>query len=655
MLEKVTKASQDISSKSKIADIFIAAIDSMKVYTQFVNNFSASLNMIETERAKSKAFNQFLMSNEDTQIPLEALITKPLNRIPSFRRELSIILAATPRNGPEYMKLAQANEKLSDLQEYLNQSKSQSDDRSKVFSIESKIVGREYLLNEPHRKFLQEGQINYLGPDKKIKDYYAFLFNDIIVITKKIPQKQQYRYKCSYSLQYGSVTSCDGLQIEFKSPSHKDTLTLYASNQDMKKQWIDGLQKALDHMEKTKVFRVTIDDLLEREPEGVEIPSVITNLISHIEKYSLETPGIFRLSGSSTTINSIISRLDRGIEVDFTELDNNVVTGLLKQFLRTLAEPIFPFSKFDQLLECYDNENPIEPLKNLINELPTPNFLILKRLTQLLVKVAKFSDINKMTTSNLAIVIGPNLAREEVPSPFGEINLTTKVSPLVQIIIEKYDEIFPKDPPPRFSKAVPRTATIIGPSKSVSTSGMLGSRRNLSSSDSQRAKPAPRPPPRRSTVIQSANIPIDRSAYPNQNPNPNPKQSDRPLNRSVPPKPHGPPRGGPRPPGGVRLPLHKVPPTPQEPPPPPIDVTPEETPENNNSVDDETAENPVAEICQRCQAEISEEFIELCEKFYHPECFLCYMCSSELNNGYFKQGGNPVCKDCRRKSRAARS
>merc|ERR1712137_1299669 len=202
---------------------------------------------------------------------------------------------------------------------------------------------------------------------------------------------------------------------------------------------------------------------------------------------------------------------------------------------------------------------------------------------QLLVKVSSFSSENKMTPSNLAIVIGPNLPRERVATTFGEINITTKVSPLVQIMIEKYDQIFPKDPPPAFSKAVPRSTTISAPSKSVSSSGMMGSRRVkrdrniISSSSGPRPKaPPPRPPPRR-TGASSANIPL------------------------IPPQ-------GPAP-----------------------------TPETEG-ITSKTNDLPVnEETCARCLKSIGEEFIELCDKMYHPECFLCHMCSGELTNGYFKQ------------------
>jgi len=532
---------------------------------------------------------------------------------------------------------------------------------AKVFSVELKIVGREYPLNDLYRKFHKEGAIHVLGTDKKAKDCYAFLFNDIIVITKKLQTQkvQQYRYKQSFQLQHSTVHSTDGLGIEIRNATtpKNPSLQLLANNAESKKEWLTAIQSVLDEMEKTRVFGVTIEELMQREPEGTEIPTILATLLAHLEKYCIQQPGLFRLSGSSTTINSIISQFDRGIKVDLTKLDNNVVSGILKQFLRSLKEPLIPFDKYDQLLECQDSENPLESLKQLLFELPETNFNILKRLMRLLVKVAAFSNVNKMTPSNLAIVIGPNLPRERVPSPFGEINISTKVAPLVQIMIEKYDEVFPKDPPPRFSRAVPRSATLSA-SKSLSSSGMMGSRRmKRPGSAVKRGGPPPGPGPRDPSL--TASQPPTRPKPPVR-PKPPPRRG---VSAAFPAFNPNPPVVSPSPPTNNREPEPDSNENAAPSPSPGITFQPESTNRESKSTSNDnvsfTASNECkipesivlegTECCARCKEHIEEEFIELCEKMYHPQCFLCFNCSQELTNGYFKHNGNPVCRDCRRK------
>jgi len=89
LLNHLTRAKENFPT-IKIGEIFEESIKSMQVYTQYVNNFSASLNALNEERAKSKAFNQFLISCEESNpMPLDALLSFPLNRIPHYRGVLT--------------------------------------------------------------------------------------------------------------------------------------------------------------------------------------------------------------------------------------------------------------------------------------------------------------------------------------------------------------------------------------------------------------------------------------------------------------------------------------------------------------------------------------------------------------------------------------
>lgn len=62
------------------------------------------------------------------------------------------------------------------------------------------------------------------------------------------------------------------------------------------------------------------------------------------------------------------------------------------------------------LLESQPVER-IKSLQSIITNLPKPNRDVLAYLVAFLSHVASFSDSNRMTCSNLAIVIGPNLVR----------------------------------------------------------------------------------------------------------------------------------------------------------------------------------------------------------------------------------------------------
>ena len=659
----------------------------MQVYTQYVNNFSASLNTLNAERKNSKAFNQFLISCEESNpMPLDALLSFPLNRIPYYRNVLNQILNATPRNGPDYKNMITVINDLNELQEYVSESKTQSDNMGKVFAIESRIVGREYPLNDLHRAFIKEGSL-YLHVEKKPKkELYFFLFNDILVSTKKVQQKNQFRYKSSYVLQYAKASSGSGLHIDITNPTTNESLSLIASSQAIKDEWLDAITKTIVKMEKTRVYGVTLQELMDRLPEDVLIHPHINDLLNNVEKYGLDQPGIFRISGSSNTINSVINQVNRGIKVDLSKLDYHVISGLLKQFLRTMKEPVFPFSFFDRLTEIKASE--LETLKELINELPHHNAELLKRVIQLLTKVAKFSDVNKMTTSNLAIVIGPNLAREEVNTPMGEISLTTTVGPLVQVMIEKFDEIFPKEAP-KFAKAVPKSAQVSTSARSsvlTMDGALMGARRlaDCRSGTSAQMKQHITHGNSSGSFIGSSPRQNTQQQQTPQSPSPQPAQSPPAAPAPQPTPPSTPPVGSS--PNSPAVPVERK----RPPPPPPRRNTqtglpqfnpraaapptqsspekPEEKQQEQVAVEAAPIPPPIADVtpalpkgeateettaCAKCGATISDEdeFIEALGKTWHNSCFTCSLCEGSLANGFFKRDGNPVCKSCRSKQR----
>jgi hypothetical protein len=61
------------------------------------------------------------------------------------------------------------------------------------------------------------------------------------------------------------------------------------------------------------------------------IPYIVEHCIKYIDDKALEVEGIFRLSGSATTIDKYREQFNQGIMVDLSnEMDPHTVAGLLK-------------------------------------------------------------------------------------------------------------------------------------------------------------------------------------------------------------------------------------------------------------------------------------------------------------------------------------
>nr|XP_061814341.1 rac GTPase-activating protein 1-like [Nerophis lumbriciformis] len=152
-----------------------------------------------------------------------------------------------------------------------------------------------------------------------------------------------------------------------------------------------------------------------------KIPALVLFCIKEIERRGLQELGLYRISGQERQVKALKEKLIRGKtlpELNKVE-DINVITGVLKDFLRNLPEPILTFRLnkiFMEAAEIQDDENSLAMLYNTIGELPQPNRDTLACLMIHLQKVSKCVD-TKMDVTNLARVFGPTLVGHAVPNP----------------------------------------------------------------------------------------------------------------------------------------------------------------------------------------------------------------------------------------------
>ena len=53
--------------------------------------------------------------------------------------------------------------------------------------------------------------------------------------------------------------------------------------------------------------------------------------------------------------------------------------------------------------------------------------------------------------------------------------------------------------------------------------------------------------------------------------------------------------------------------------------------------------------CAECEKVIEDPLmplIQVMDKEWHPECFICHQCKGGLTEGYFEKDGFPACRNC---------
>ncbi|XP_051555562.1 unconventional myosin-IXb-like isoform X2 [Myxocyprinus asiaticus] len=175
---------------------------------------------------------------------------------------------------------------------------------------------------------------------------------------------------------------------------------------------------------------------------GDSVPFVIEKMLVHVEMNGLYTEGIYRKSGSACRAKELHQILEKDPQT--VCLDNypiHTITGLVKQWLRELPDPLMTYSLYNDFLYAADLPEESERLRAIyrkLDELPPPNFSTLERLIFHLVKVAKEEAQNRMSANGLAIVFAPCILRcPDSSDPFLSLKDINKTTLCVEILINE--------------------------------------------------------------------------------------------------------------------------------------------------------------------------------------------------------------------------
>ncbi|XP_061832198.1 unconventional myosin-IXb isoform X5 [Nerophis lumbriciformis] len=193
-------------------------------------------------------------------------------------------------------------------------------------------------------------------------------------------------------------------------------------------------------------FGVRVSHLVsEKNP----VPMVLEMMLEHVEMQGLYTEGIYRKSGSANRMKELHQRLENDPHlVCLEDYPIHTVTGLVKQWLRELPDPLMTFIHYNDFLhavELPDKQEQLYAIYKVLEELPTANFNTLERLIFHLVRVCKEEAHNRMSPNSLAIVFAPCVLRcpdgaDPLLSMKDVAKTTTCVEMLISEQIRRYNE-----------------------------------------------------------------------------------------------------------------------------------------------------------------------------------------------------------------------
>uniref|UniRef100_A0A3Q2Y826 Rho GTPase activating protein 23b n=1 Tax=Hippocampus comes TaxID=109280 RepID=A0A3Q2Y826_HIPCM len=185
---------------------------------------------------------------------------------------------------------------------------------------------------------------------------------------------------------------------------------------DNKTPWGINIMKKSKKTDNPKAFGVRLENC-QQAVHHKFVPQIVEMCCGVVEATGLDYTGIYRVPGNNAMVSNLQEHLNKGFDINTAEerwQDLNVISSLLKAFLRKLPEPLFTDDKYIYFIDANrieDTRDRLKTLKKLIHDLPDHYYHTLKFLMCHLKRVADHSEKNKMEPRNLALVFGPTLVR----------------------------------------------------------------------------------------------------------------------------------------------------------------------------------------------------------------------------------------------------
>ncbi|EPX75035.1 rho-type GTPase activating protein Rga7 [Schizosaccharomyces octosporus yFS286] len=195
----------------------------------------------------------------------------------------------------------------------------------------------------------------------------------------------------------------------------------------------------------TILFGAHLEAILLREHSNV--PNIVAQCTTQIETFGLNIQGIYRIPSAAPKVLALRQQFTNdpltvlNSPKDYGN-DVHCLADLLKSFFRELSEPLIPDQHYNDFIDAGNVEDEArrrDAVHRAINDLPDANYSTIRHLTIHLTKIKDNSDVNKMSTNNLAIIWGPTLLKQATIPEISSFSRT------IEILIDYCFTIFDYD------------------------------------------------------------------------------------------------------------------------------------------------------------------------------------------------------------------
>nr|XP_034312678.1 rho GTPase-activating protein 17 isoform X9 [Crassostrea gigas] len=277
--------------------------------------------------------------------------------------------------------------------------------------------------------------------------------NMAAVSAKADQLKEEYEESCNKMYQARDNLATEMFNFVAKEAEHSSKLiAILEAQRAYHKKALEALEQAIPKLNEAlecnplkPVYGVPLEEHLR--VTGRDIALVLEVCVIFLIEGGLDEEGLFRIAGMASKVKKLRNAFDANV-IDMEEYaqDLHTVAGALKQYLRELPEPLLTTQLYPDIIQAakLPQDQRLQQLWSAVRKLPEQNYNNFRYLIKFLAKLAEKSDENKMTPSNIAIVIGPNLLWSEGDNGPNMVTSGT-ISNMIELFITHCDWFFPEE------------------------------------------------------------------------------------------------------------------------------------------------------------------------------------------------------------------
>ncbi|CAI5638334.1 unnamed protein product [Oreochromis niloticus] len=190
---------QQWGAEKCIGDVFVKFCSKLRVYTNYLNNYTTAIHTIDKCRESKPSFRAFLKRSDRTlathMLSLQELLLCPVWRMQEYVTLLQALSLHTHPGHPDHVHLRSALNTLLQFREFIHKLKRSSEADRLIEETQRQIQGCPNLSEENRQLIMTQDAALLRSPDEQIPDSLKtyehvcdvglFLFTDALVLTRQ--------------------------------------------------------------------------------------------------------------------------------------------------------------------------------------------------------------------------------------------------------------------------------------------------------------------------------------------------------------------------------------------------------------------------------------------------------------------------------------